>query len=98
MAAVLASAALAVTGAALVTGAIGFAVTRQLIPALTVFLDLLTAAGLLRLAAEPTARTIATSAAIIALRHLSGAGLTAGRRARTDSTTPAPGDRSEFGG
>jgi len=80
--AALGTASLVVTAAALVCGGVALARTRRLSEALAVFLDLLTAAGLLRLAATPTWRALATSAAIVALRHLGGAGLAAGRRAR----------------
>lgn len=82
MIAALRTASLLLTAAALVCGGVALATTRRLSEALAVFLDVLTAAGLLRLAAAPTWRALATSAAIVALRHLGGAGLAAGQRAR----------------
>jgi hypothetical protein len=72
-----------VAAAALVAGALALASTRRPALALSVFLDLLLAAGLLRLVGEPGWRTILTAAAIVALRRLIGAGLRAGGRAWT---------------
>ncbi|HEY0125818.1 MAG TPA: hypothetical protein VGB58_01630 [Blastococcus sp.] len=73
----------AVAAAALVAGALALGSTRRPALALSVFLDLLLAAGLLRLVGEPGWRTILTAAAIVALRRLIGAGLRAGGRAWT---------------
>ncbi|SDD39770.1 Protein of unknown function [Geodermatophilus telluris] len=72
--------ALAVSGLALVAGTVALAATRRPALALAVLLDLLLAAGLLRLAAEPTWTSLGTAAAIVALRRLIGAGLRAGGR------------------
>jgi hypothetical protein len=68
--AVLDAAALLVSTAALVAAATALAVTRRLRAALPVLLDLLTAAGLLRLAADPDWDSIVLAAAVVGLRHL----------------------------
>ena len=72
-----------VAAAALVAGALTLAGTRRPALALHVFLDLLLAAGLLRLVGDPDWRTIMTAAAIVVLRRLIGVGLRAGGRAWT---------------
>ncbi|WP_342762351.1 DUF1622 domain-containing protein [Kineococcus xinjiangensis] len=70
--------------------------TRRPALALGIGLDLLLAAGLLRLATAPSWRQIAATAAIVALRHLIGRGLRAGapvwRRPgpRSAARTPPP--------
>ncbi len=66
---------LVVAAWALLAGALAFAVTWRLRTGLSVLLDLLLAAGLLRLAAEPTWTRILTAAAIVAVRKLVGFGL-----------------------
>ncbi len=71
-------AALAINAAALVVGALTLAVTRRPALALSVLLDLFLAAGLLRLAGEPSWQTIAMAAAIVGLRRLIGVGLRLG--------------------
>jgi hypothetical protein len=81
--------ALGVSGLALVAGALALVSTRRPALALGVLLDLLLAAGLLRLAAEPTWTSIATAAAVVALRRLIGAGLRAGGRVLADAPPPA---------
>ena len=53
--------------------------TRRPLPALAVLLDLLLAAGLLRLLGDPGWQTILTVAALVALRRLLAAGLRATR-------------------
>jgi hypothetical protein len=73
-----------VAGAALVAGALTLAVTRRPSVALGVLLDLLLAAGLLRLAGDPAWRIIVTAAVIVALRRLLSAALRTGRRVRSD--------------
>jgi uncharacterized membrane protein len=73
--------ALVVSAMALVAGVVALAATRRPALALGVLLDLLLAAGLLRLAAEPTWSSLATAAAVVALRRLIGAGLRTGGRA-----------------
>ena len=73
--------ALAVSALALGAGTVALVATRRPALALGVFLDLLLAAGLLRLAAEQTWTSLGTAAAIVLLRRLIGAGLRAGGRA-----------------
>lgn len=68
-------AALLVTGTALAVGAVALAVTRRLGLALPVLLEFLTAAGLIRLAAEPTWTSLFMAAGIVALRRLIVVGL-----------------------
>ena len=77
--------ALLVTAAALLAGLVALAATRRPAAALPVFLDLLVAAGLLRLVGEPSWQALATAASIILLRRLIGFGL------RTGGRTSAPG-------
>jgi hypothetical protein len=84
--------ALGVSALALVAGAVALAATRRPALALGVFLDLLLAAGLLRLAAEPTWTALATAAAVVGLRRLIGVGLRAGSRALSPPGV-APGSR-----
>ena len=71
----------AIGTAALVAGALTLLVTRRPALALSVLLDLLLAAGLLRLAGDPGWRSIAVAASIVALRRVIGFGLRAGGRA-----------------
>jgi hypothetical protein len=73
----------AVAAAALVAGTLTLWSTRRPALALSVFLDLLLAAGLLRLVGDPGWQMILTAASIVALRRLIGAGLRAGGRAWT---------------
>jgi hypothetical protein len=68
--AVLDSAALVVTAAALAAAAVVLLGTRRPRIALPVLLDLLMAAGLLRLAADPEWHRLLSAAAIVGLRHL----------------------------
>lgn len=68
------------TAAALAVGALVLVRTRRPGAALPALLDLLLAAGLLRLAGDPDWRAIATAAAIVLLRRLIGIGLRAGGR------------------
>jgi hypothetical protein len=74
-------ASLAAAGAALVAGALALAATRRPATALGVLLDLLLAAGLLRLTGDPSWHALATAAAIVLLRRLLGTGLRIGGRA-----------------
>ncbi|SNS76445.1 Protein of unknown function [Geodermatophilus saharensis] len=86
--------AVGVGGLALVAGAVTLASTRRPALALGVFLDLLLAAGLLRLAAEPTWTSLGTAAAVVLLRRLIGVGLRAGGRSLSPPVlAPAPGGR-----
>jgi predicted NAD/FAD-binding protein len=75
--AVLHLAALVTTAFGLVAAAVVLAAARRPMPALAVLLDFLTAAGLLRLAGEPSWDTIAAAAAVIAVRRLVTTGLRA---------------------
>ncbi|TQN35370.1 uncharacterized protein DUF1622 [Blastococcus colisei] len=72
----------AVAAAALAAGALALVGTRRPATALGVLLDLLLAAGLLRLAGEPNWQVILTAAVIVALRRLLGAALRGGPRPR----------------
>ena len=72
--------ALLVTAAALAAGLVALLATRRPATALPVFLDLLVAAGLLRLVGEPSWQALATAAAILVLRRLIGFGLRTGGR------------------
>jgi len=67
-----------VTAAALVSGAIALLATRRPALALGVLLDLLVAAGLLRLVGDPSWQAVVTAAAVVALRHLISFGLRTG--------------------
>jgi hypothetical protein len=73
--AVLGSAALAVVAAAILAGAVVLGRTRSLRQALPVLLDLLTAAGLLRLSVAPNWNALIVTAVVIALRRLTTAGI-----------------------
>ena len=72
--------ALLVTAAALAAGLVALLATRRPATALPVFLDLLVAAGLLRLVGEPSWQALASAAAILVLRRLIGFGLRTGGR------------------
>jgi hypothetical protein len=72
--------ALLVTAAALAAGLVALLATRRPAAALPVFLDLLVAAGLLRLVGEPSWQALASAAAILELRPLIGFGLRTGGR------------------
>ncbi len=84
-------AALAVTALGLVAAAVVLAATRHPLSALTVLLDFLLAAGLLRLTGQPGWPALATAAAVVAVRRLVGIGLRAGRRPAAALPPPAPG-------
>lgn len=81
--------ALLVTAAALLSAALALLVTRRPRAALPVLLDLLMAAGLLRLAIDPDLRRAAAAAALVALRHLVVFGLRSASQTRPPSP-PAP--------
>ncbi len=72
---VAATAALLVATAALVAAGMTFGRTRSLRQALPVLLDLLTAAGLLRLAAAPSWTVLTVTALIVGLRRVITAGI-----------------------
>ncbi|MET8042789.1 hypothetical protein ABZU25_18255 [Micromonospora sp. NPDC005215] len=83
----------AVTALALVAGVVTALSTGALRAAVRVLLDLLTAAGLLRLAGDPGWNGLAGAVAIIALRQLLGAALgTARPRSGRQSPAPCAGD------
>ncbi|MFJ8665475.1 hypothetical protein [Streptomyces sp. NPDC093600] len=73
------TAAVLITAAGLVSAAAAYRLTRTARQALAVLLDFLTAAGLIRLAGEPSWNSILLAASIIALRKLLGAGLSLSR-------------------
>lgn len=75
--------ALLVGAAALMAGALALVVTGRPSLGASVFLDLLLAAGLLRLVGEPSWRALATAASIIAIRRLVGSSLRIGGRSWT---------------
>ncbi len=70
--------ALLVTATALAAGLVALVATRRPAAALPVLLDLLVAAGLLRLVGEPSWQALATAAAILVVRRLIGFGLRTG--------------------
>jgi hypothetical protein len=72
-----------VVAAGLALSALTLLSTRRLSAALPVLLDLLLAAGLLRLSATASWQAIASAAAIVVIRKLATLGITAARRART---------------
>ena len=72
-----------VVTAGLALSALTLLSTRRLSAALPVLLDLLLAAGLLRLSATASWQAIASAAAIVVIRKLATLGITAARRART---------------
>jgi hypothetical protein len=73
-----------VIAAALVLSALTLLATRRVAAALPVLLDLLLAAGLLRLSATASWQAIASAAAIVVIRKLATTGITAARRARAE--------------
>ena len=85
--------ALLVTALALISGLVALLATRRPAAALPVFLDLLVAAGLLRLVGEPGWPALATAATIVLLRRLIGFGLRTGGRTWA-STRPDGGLRT----
>lgn len=81
----LTGAALAMAAAGLVAAAVTAAAARRPLLGVKVLLDFLLAAGLLRLTGDPAWTTVATAAAVVAVRRLVGLGLRAGA-----GGTPAP--------
>lgn len=81
--------AVAISAAALAAGALTLAVTRRPAAALSVLLDLLLAAGLLRLVGEPTWRSVGTAAAIVVLRRVISTGLRIGGRSWSSAAAGA---------
>lgn len=86
--AAVAAMALTVAAAALVAAALALVATRKPGLALSVLLDMLLAAGLLRLVGESSWQSIATAAAIVALRRLISTGLSIGGRSWTSTVGP----------
>jgi hypothetical protein len=84
MTAVVAALVPVVLAAALLVAGLVLLVTRQVATALPVLLDLLLAAGLLRLSATASWQAIASAAAIVLIRKLVTLGLAAARRARAE--------------
>lgn len=72
---VIAPASFAVAGLGLVLAALAFAATGRLMATLPLLLDMLLAAGLLRLSAEAPWPAIATAATIVGIRKLVATGL-----------------------
>jgi hypothetical protein len=87
------------TAVALLAGAAALLTTASWRIALRVLLDLLTAAGLVRLSAAQTWADVATAAAIIALRQVVSATLfgSPGARSREAQDRPAPATASPGG-
>lgn len=81
----LADAALLTTMAALVSAALALVSSRQVAVTLPVLLDLLLAAGLLRLADTRSLTTIATVAGLLVVKRLAGVGISISRRPRAGS-------------
>ncbi len=79
MSALLSAGALLCTAAAIGCGLLALAVTRDVRIALAVLLDLLLAAGLLRLAGAPGAQQLLSTAAIVLVRRIVALGLREGR-------------------
>ncbi len=88
MTAVVAAVVPLVVAAALVLSALALVVTRRVGVALPILLDLLLAAGLLRLSATGSWQAIASAAAIVVVRKLATLGIAAGRRARAVPPVP----------
>ncbi|WP_138761006.1 hypothetical protein [Modestobacter altitudinis] len=84
------AAALLVTLAALVSAAAALFATRRVLLTLSVLLDMLLAASLLRLALDPTPAQLAGTALLVLVKRLASSGVrraTAARAARTRSAT-----------
>ena len=73
-----------VVAAALVVSGLSLLVTRRIGTALPVLLDLLLAAGLLRLSATASWQAVGSAAAIVLVRKLATLGISATRRARAE--------------
>ncbi|MFD4543602.1 hypothetical protein [Streptomyces bauhiniae] len=90
MSAWLQAGAVLITGLGLVAAAAALRLTHSVRAALAVLLDFLTAAGLLRLAGEPSWVGIILAAAVIAMRKLLGASLRLSSANRTTSGGTGP--------
>ena len=82
------TAALLVTLAALVCAALTLLVTRRPAVALPVLLDLLLAAGLLRLALQPTPAQLAGTALLVLVKRLASSGIRSAAGARSTAGSP----------
>ena len=69
-----------IAGAGLVAGLLALAATRRPALAVGILLDMLLAAGLLRLVGDPGWQALVTAAIVIAIRHLVSYGLRIGGR------------------
>ncbi len=87
MNAVLAGIATVIASAAVLTAALVFARSRDPLLAVKVLLDLLLAAGLVRLATDPTWSQLATAAAVVAIRKVTTLGLVRARRTLLENRT-----------
>ena len=97
----LGTAALLVTGAALLSTAATLLATGRVLVALGVLLDLLLAAGLLRLASSPTVAQLGSTALLVLVKRLASAGLRLGPGARPavpGPVGPAAGGAGPAGG
>ena len=86
-----ATVALVIAAAAVALGVLSAVTTRSGATGLAVLLDLLLAAGLLRLAVADTWTAIGTAAAVVAVRKLAGVGIAAARRSTSTVANPRPG-------
>jgi len=83
----LGSAALLVTGAALLSAAAALLATRSALTSLTVLLDMLLAASLLRLVLDPTPVQLAGTALVVVVKRLASAGLRRAAASRTRASS-----------
>ena len=86
MSTVLRFAALLVTSAAVIAAGTTLAATRRVTVALPVLLDLLLAAGLLRLALHPGPAQLLGTALLVVVKRLASAGIASARTARARAT------------
>jgi hypothetical protein len=82
------SLAVVVTGGGVLAAALALARTRDPVLALGILLDLLTAAGLLRLTGPPDAARAAGAALVVLIRHVAGYGLSLRRGPRPGVAGP----------
>ncbi len=73
-----------VVGVAVLAALLGLVATRSYDPAVPILLDLLLAAGLLRLTADHSWQAIGTAGAIVAVRRIAVAAIGLARRAPVD--------------
>ena len=82
MSSAVANAALLVTAAGLVSAGLALLVTRRVLVATTVLLDMLLAASLLRLAFDPSTAQLLGTALLVLVKRLASAGLRRAAAAR----------------